>query len=320
MERLYERLTALLGTSFDEAVFQQLLRDVGEIPEVMRISKRHMLYGFPKLGFNLDTHENVFTSLFLHSRSASVKDGYYKEYGGNLPADIAFHDHRSVVEEKLGVAPLRSQRIARANRAEPEDLWEYYQLGALKATFMFDGIACSLGSIGIHCDEGEKQPHPAHAGVSDDHFLYNFSDEAQRVIKNASAEARRSSNNFVGSEMLLLGLLVNRKTHIAKFLHSFGVDLKKARGGVFQIIGKGSEAVAEKIPFTPRMRIMLWQSEEESKKLGHKLVYPEHILLAMIEDGEGVGPKVLTNFGVDLDLMRESLLNQHQNWVRLEDL
>jgi len=310
MERLYERLTALLGTSFDEAVFQQLLRDVGEIPEVMRISKRHMLYGFPKLGFNLDTQEDVFISLFLHSRSASVKDGYYKEYGGNLPGNIIFGDHRSVVEEKLGVVPLRSQRVVRANREEPEDLWEYYQLGPLKATFMFDGAANSLGSIGVHFDEGEKQPHLADVAVSDAHFFDDFSEEAQMVLKNASAEARRSSNNFIGSEMVLLGLLADKKTHIAKFLHSYGVDLKKARRGVFQIIGKGSEAVADKIPFTPRMRIMLWQSKEESKKLGHKLVCPEHILLAITEDGEGVGSRVLTTLGIDLDLLRESLLGR----------
>jgi ATP-dependent Clp protease ATP-binding subunit ClpC len=63
----------------------------------------------------------------------------------------------------------------------------------------------------------------------------------------------------------------------------------------------------------PRTRRIFWLSKEMAKKLGNEVVYLEHVLLSMTQDGEGVGPRVLTNLGVDLDLMKVALLCKYEN-------
>lgn len=52
--------------------------------------------------------------------------------------------------------------------------------------------------------------------------------------------------------------------------------------------------------FTERMRKVLQMAREESQRLGHEYVGTEHILLAMLSEGEGVGTAVMQNLGIDL--------------------
>ena len=53
--------------------------------------------------------------------------------------------------------------------------------------------------------------------------------------------------------------------------------------------------------FTERVRKVLAMAREESARLRHEYVGTEHILLAIIREGEGVAATVLQNLGVDLD-------------------
>lgn len=60
--------------------------------------------------------------------------------------------------------------------------------------------------------------------------------------------------------------------------------------------------------FTERVRKVLAYAREEANGLQHEYVGTEHILLALIREGEGVADTVLTNLGVDQEKLRDSLL------------
>ena len=49
-------------------------------------------------------------------------------------------------------------------------------------------------------------------------------------------------------------------------------------------------------------------SVDESRKLGHAYIGTEHILLALIREGEGVAARVLANTGVSLNKARQQVL------------
>src|SRR5436309_4340973 len=53
--------------------------------------------------------------------------------------------------------------------------------------------------------------------------------------------------------------------------------------------------------FTDRVRKVLQLAREEAARLHHEYVGTEHILLALIREGEGVAAAVLTNLNVDLE-------------------
>jgi ATP-dependent Clp protease ATP-binding subunit ClpC len=138
----------------------------------------------------------------------------------------------------------------------------------------------------------------------------HFTSEAIRVIMLAQEEARRLGHNFVGTEQILLGLMGEGTGVAAKVLAELGVTLKEARREVEKIIGRGSGFVPPEIPFTPKVKSLFEQSFREAHGLGHNYINTEHLLLGLTEAGEGVAAKVLQNLGVDLPVIRATVMNR----------
>jgi len=126
----------------------------------------------------------------------------------------------------------------------------------------------------------------------------------------AQEEARRLGHNFVGTEQILLGLMGEGTGVAAKVLAELGVTLKEARREVEKIIGRGSGFVPPEIPFTPKVKSLFEQSFREAHGLGHNYINTEHLLLGLTEAGEGVAAKVLQNLGVDLPVIRATVMNR----------
>ena len=136
-----------------------------------------------------------------------------------------------------------------------------------------------------------------------------FTDRARRVIVLAQEEARSLQHNYIGTEHLLLGLIREGDGVAAKTLASKGVDLDSARKQVEEMIGKGHATPNGHIPFTPHAKQVLELSLREALQLGHSYIGTEHILLGLIQEGEGVGTQVLVKMGVDLDDLRSSVID-----------
>ena len=56
--------------------------------------------------------------------------------------------------------------------------------------------------------------------------------------------------------------------------------------------------------FTERAKKVIKLAREEAGRLGHNYIGTEHLLLALIREGEGVAAIVLQNLGLDLDNLR----------------
>lgn len=126
-----------------------------------------------------------------------------------------------------------------------------------------------------------------------------FTEKAIKAVMLAQNEARRTGHNLVGTEQVLLGLIGEGTSVAAKVLSDLGVTLQNARVEVEKIIGRGSGFVPAEIPFTPRVKRVFEQAMMEARQLGNNYIGPEHLLLAMARDGEGVAGKVLENLGAD---------------------
>lgn len=59
--------------------------------------------------------------------------------------------------------------------------------------------------------------------------------------------------------------------------------------------------------FTQRARKVLLLAQEEARRLNHDFIGTEHLLLAMVGEGEGVGPALLAGAGVDLGRVRAEI-------------
>ncbi|PSO69689.1 MAG: chaperone protein ClpB [Cyanobacteria bacterium QS_1_48_34] len=141
----------------------------------------------------------------------------------------------------------------------------------------------------------------------------HFTDKAIKVIMHAQEEARRMGQSLVGSEQILLGIIAEGTSTGATVLSDRGVKLEDARAAVENFIGSGSGNAPANIPFTPKAKRILEHSFQEARNLGQNYIAPEHLLLAIAQEEEGVATKVLQKLGVDPKQIQQELSDRSQS-------
>ncbi len=161
-------------------------------------------------------------------------------------------------------------------------------------------------------DVPTTQPEPARGGSGGGKTRigagFGGLDDENNPIMLAQREARRLGHNFVGTELVLLGLIGCKRGIAAQAISAMGVTIDQARTEVESIIGHGSGFVAVEIPFTPRAKRTLKLAWDEARQLGHNYIGTEHLLLGLMRERESSAVRVLENLGVQQDVLRQSVL------------
>ena len=142
-----------------------------------------------------------------------------------------------------------------------------------------------------------------------------FTDRARAVVVLAQEEARLLNHNYIGTEHILLGLSREESGVARKVLDDVGIELATVRDDVLGIIGRGQSPPGGHIPFTPRAKKVLELSLREALQLGHNYIGTEHILLALVREGEGVAAQVLVKNGVNLHDLRARTISVLQAYT-----
>ena len=129
----------------------------------------------------------------------------------------------------------------------------------------------------------------------------NFTEKARISISEAHDAAAEMGHNYIGSEHLLLGLIREGSGVAAKVLEKNGITTEKVTEKINEYIGTASPLPQQtELPLTPRSKRLLEISALEARRLSHKYIGTEHILMAIIRDGDGVAAKILGALGVNL--------------------
>ncbi|QUW20404.1 ATP-dependent Clp protease ATP-binding subunit [Sporosarcina sp. Marseille-Q4063] len=140
-------------------------------------------------------------------------------------------------------------------------------------------------------------------------MMFNrFTQRAQKVLQLAQEEAIRMKHESIGTEHILLGLIREGGGIAAKALEAIDVSFVTIEEGVNKLVGSGTKDVGPIVHYTPRAKKVIELSVDESRKLNHSYIGTEHILLALIREGEGVAARVLSNAGVSLNKARQQVL------------
>src|SRR3989338_2752225 len=136
-----------------------------------------------------------------------------------------------------------------------------------------------------------------------------FTERARKVIILAKEEARRFNHDYIGTEHILLGLIREGEGVAATVLQKLGVSLENIRLEIEKLVQPGpATQIIGDIPFAPRAKKALELAAEEARSLGHNYIGTEHILLGLIREGEGVASQVLLNLGLDLNSVRNEVM------------
>jgi ATP-dependent Clp protease ATP-binding subunit ClpA len=284
-----------------------------------------------RLGHNFVGTEQLLLGLIEEGTSIAVR--VLKENGVTLE-DTRIEVEKIIsrgsgfVQVEIPFTP-RAKRVLELSWDEARQLTHYYissehlLLGLIRegegvAARVLENMGLSLLSLrdqvlrAMSQEESQyKSIHhkPQNSSVDSAYPMFSrFNQDAIKVIMLAQEEARRIGHNFVGTELLLLGLLGEGTGIAARALKSSGATLKQARIEVEKVIARRSGYVAVEIPFTPRARRVLEQSWEEARQLEQKHVGTEHLLLGVIGESKGVAGRVLEKMGISVSSLKEKVL------------
>ncbi|WP_037734066.1 Clp protease N-terminal domain-containing protein [Streptomyces sp. 303MFCol5.2] len=139
-----------------------------------------------------------------------------------------------------------------------------------------------------------------------------FTVEARKVVVTAQEEARLLKHHYIDTEHILLGLLDAPDTTAARVLHQLGYDKETAQVDIAAAVKPGTQQLSGHIPFAPRAKKTLDLALREALQLHHTTIGTEHILLALVTEGEGVGAKVLAQRIDPISEIRAAVLASSQ--------
>lgn len=134
-----------------------------------------------------------------------------------------------------------------------------------------------------------------------------FTKAASDVLNNAMSSARTLGHTYIGTEHILLGLLSVENGVASKLLTNRGVTLEKTRELVSEIAGTGEPSDVGPGDMTPRTKRLIEIAARESMRLGQNYIGTEHILLAMLNEPDCVGIKLLSLQNVTTSDIAEDL-------------
>ena len=128
-----------------------------------------------------------------------------------------------------------------------------------------------------------------------------YTPNAERALEGAVAAARQFNHSYVGTEHILCSILAIPNCEAYRRFKRLGLDPDELRLQLENLIGRGSavRAIGD-IPFTARTKKILELAKIEATHLKCELVGTEHMVLAMLREGDSAGAQIL--YGHDLDV------------------
>ena len=130
-------------------------------------------------------------------------------------------------------------------------------------------------------------------------MIYKFTNKAKKVIEIANDVSVELGHNYIGTEHILYGLVKEGEGIAAKVLNNKGITEEKVRVKIEEILGIGRE-IKETLGFTPRTKRVLENAFLEAKRIGYNFIGTEHLLLAIMKEGDCVAVRIITELNVEI--------------------
>jgi len=141
-------------------------------------------------------------------------------------------------------------------------------------------------------------------------MMSGFNNSAKSAIELAQEEVKRLRQNVLGTEHILMGLLLENDGIAGKILRN-KIDVEKVREVVKNTTGMG-ENVPEYIAISPRSKYVIELARQYSSQMGVPYVGTEHILLGLIDEGEGIGAQIIKS-AVSLNELKQEVVEAVKN-------
>lgn len=139
--------------------------------------------------------------------------------------------------------------------------------------------------------------------------MERYTPQAQEALSLAVEVAETLDHGYVGTEHLLIGLLKEGTGVAAKVLEDNGVEEDRVIDLVRQLIAPNPAIqTADQTAYTPRARRVIENSYREAVRFKAAQIGTEHILIAILREGDCVASRLLNTIGVSIQKLYIDLL------------
>ncbi len=139
-----------------------------------------------------------------------------------------------------------------------------------------------------------------------------FTDNAQNALSTAQEFAQANGFNYVGTEHILYGI-ASGDSAAGEALREYGVTPERIAELAKNLVGSGDFNITANFDFTPRSKRILEMSMQQARQMGQNYTGTEHMLLALLNERDGVAARILAELLPDPRPMLESIFNQHDS-------
>ncbi|MCM1570019.1 MAG: ATP-dependent Clp protease ATP-binding subunit [Roseburia sp.] len=128
-----------------------------------------------------------------------------------------------------------------------------------------------------------------------------FTDKAREALSLAAKCSKGLKQGYIGTEHILVGLIKEGTGVAAKVLTDNGVEAGRVMEMIRELIAfENGAPVKEREGYSPRARKILEESHRQAERFGQSQTGTEHLLLALIKEGENVAVRLLNTVGINI--------------------
>lgn len=136
-----------------------------------------------------------------------------------------------------------------------------------------------------------------------------YTDNAKAALALAKKMAKTTGQNYIGTEHILLGLLKQQSGVAAKILEERGVTAGQVMDVIRELIApSGAVSLLERDGYSPRAVQILEEADKQAARFASARTGTEHILLAIIKEGDNIAARLLYTLGINLQKLYADIL------------
>ncbi|WP_278878550.1 Clp protease N-terminal domain-containing protein, partial [Paracoccus yeei] len=169
----------------------------------------------------------------------------------------------------------------------------------------------TLGSMGdgddavVDATFGEGAPRRGSRRGGGRTIADRLSEQGNKLLQDAAQKAGEFGRSEVDTEHLLLAL--TSSDVVKTILEQFKVDVDDLRRQIEKEAKRGDAKTEGEIGVSPRLKDALNRAFIASNELGHSYVGPEHLLIGLAEEGEGLAAAMLRKLGLTPQALRQQV-------------
>lgn len=127
----------------------------------------------------------------------------------------------------------------------------------------------------------------------------SYSDSAKNVLEIAKEQAQNFHHRIIGTEHVLLALVIEANGDAGKLLRERNVTPTLVREEIERYTGYGSSPKATYMEMSPRLSLVLNFAKQKADELGTAQIETKHILLGLLASDQILASLILKNIGVN---------------------